>query len=286
MLDKILPELIDSISELRGQKNLLSEKLTNLSTKLETQNKTTDAYTLNVKEIQDKYARDYEAIQKQLLEVTSIIDSRAKEYVNQLDIRDELRQGVSDFLKSIPIPKNGKDATIDYKKVNDVIVSEVSKIKPDEVDYDIVFKKIESLISEIPKPKDGKDAVVDYTEVNKNIKEQLSNQKLVKDVIYTSRDNRFEIQYTNGDKKKISPKEAPIYLSGGAGGGIDYNGLSVIEEPLLNDDELMIFRDGKPFKVKMSVLGGYFGNELPINTITDINGQGYTDLENNYYTSL
>ena len=70
------------------------------------------------------------------------------------------------------------------------------------------------------------------------------------------------------------------------GGGIDYAQLKSIEEPLLNNDEFMIFRDGKPYKVSLQSLSNYLGNDLPATEYTDLNGQVLTDLENNYYTSL
>ena len=69
-------------------------------------------------------------------------------------------------------------------------------------------------------------------------------------------------------------------------GGIDYAQLKSIEEPLLNNDEFMIFRDGKPYKVSLQSLSNYLGNDLPATAYTDLNGQVLTDLENNYYTSL
>ena len=69
-------------------------------------------------------------------------------------------------------------------------------------------------------------------------------------------------------------------------GGIDYSQLKSIEEPLLNNDEFMIFRDGKPYKVSLQSLSNYLGNDLPATEYTDLNGQVLTDLENNYYTSL
>ena len=65
-------------------------------------------------------------------------------------------------------------------------------------------------------------------------------------------------------------------------GGIDYAQLKSIEEPLLNNDEFMIFRDGKPYKVSLQSLSNYLGNDLPATTYTDLNGQDLTDLENNY----
>ena len=69
-------------------------------------------------------------------------------------------------------------------------------------------------------------------------------------------------------------------------GGIDYAQLKSIEEPLLNNDELMNFREGKPYKVSLQSLSNYLGNDLPATAYTDTDGQGFTDLENNYYTSL
>ena len=69
-------------------------------------------------------------------------------------------------------------------------------------------------------------------------------------------------------------------------GGIDYAQLKSIEEPLLNNDEFMIFRDGKPYKVSLQSLSNYLGNDLPATAYTGTDGQGFTDLENNYYTSL
>lgn len=69
-------------------------------------------------------------------------------------------------------------------------------------------------------------------------------------------------------------------------GGIDYAQLKSIEEPLLNNDEFMIFRDGKPYKVSLQSLSNYLGNDFPATEYTDLNGQVLTDLENNYYTSL
>ena len=69
-------------------------------------------------------------------------------------------------------------------------------------------------------------------------------------------------------------------------GGIDYAQLKSIEEPLLNNDEFMIFRDGKPYKVSLQSLSNYLGNDLPATAYTDLNGQVLTDLENNYYTNL
>ena len=69
-------------------------------------------------------------------------------------------------------------------------------------------------------------------------------------------------------------------------GGIDYAQLKSIEEPLLNNDEFMIFRNGKPYKVSLQSLSNYLGNDFPATEYTDLNGQVLTDLENNYYTSL
>ena len=59
-----------------------------------------------------------------------------------------------------------------------------------------------------------------------------------------------------------------------------------VKELCLKNDEFMIFRDGKPYKVSLQSLSNYLGNDLPATEYTDTDGQGFTDLENNYYTSL
>lgn len=179
---------------------------------------------------------------------------------------------------------------------NAIIKENESQNNKKEANYNAFLKEKEARINEIilniesfkgedgkdgkdgAKGKDGKDGAK-----GKDGKDGIG----IKDI--TEKNGEIVITLTDGTIKKLKmPRDIRVISGGGGskGGGIDYAQLKSIEEPLLNNDEFMIFRDGKPYKVSLQSLSNYLGNDLPATEYTDLNGQVLTDLENNYYTSL
>lgn len=82
---------------------------------------------------------------------------------------------VQKYLESLPEPKNGKDAEVDYGKIQKIITAQVLEKEPQKVDYEKVDLKIEEKTSKIKQQLLGiKPKEVDYNVVNKEIKKQVS----------------------------------------------------------------------------------------------------------------
>jgi hypothetical protein len=178
---------------------------------------------------------------------------------------------------------------------NAIIKENESQNNKKEANYNAFIKEKESRIDEIIlniesfKGKDGKDGKdgIDGTNGKDGAKGKDGKNGIgIKDI--TEKNGEIVITLTDGTIKKLKmPRDIRVVTGGGgAKGGIDYAQLKSIEEPLLNNDEFMIFRDGKPYKVSLQSLSNYLGNDLPATAYTGTDGQGFTDLENNYYTSL
>ena len=164
-------------------------------------------------------------------------------------------------------------------------------IKEKEAQIDEIILNIESFKGE--DGKDGKDGAKGENGKDGAKGKDGKDGIGIKDI--TEKNGEIVITLTDGTIKKLKmPRDIRVISGGGGGskgggvdeGGIDYAQLKNIEEPLLNNDEFMIFRDGKPYKVSLQSLSNYLGNDLPATEYTDLNGQVLTDLENNYYTSL
>ena len=211
---------------------------------------------LSTQKMIDKVATSVEAEKVDYMRVESSIKAKLNRYITQKDTDiAEVRADLKSFIKTI-MPKDGKDSD------DKAILIDLKRYVLDNRG-DFIGPSGPSGPSG-PMGNNGDDGVG------------------IKSI--TTKDKKLFITLTDGTVKKFDMPS--ITISGGGGGGINYYALSNIQEPLLNDDEFMIFRNGTPYKVKLSVLNGYFGNELPINTMTDINGQGYTDLDGSYYTTI
>jgi len=130
----------------------LFEALANLKAK-------TDDLVEELNSFEGEYSKDRDLINTQIEDLTVQMDRLIKEAVNAL-----------------PKAKDGEDAEIDYKQIEDFIKAEVDLIPKAKdgddatVDYEIIYNKVKELVSEIPKPKNGDDAVVNYERLENEIK--------------------------------------------------------------------------------------------------------------------
>jgi len=250
------------------------------------------------------------ALQKEAIDdISSTLDLLTSETkTNQDEIvktKDLLQKKIEDLiittqkmidkaLSSIKIPDVEK---VDYLRIETSIKAKISRLM-EERDKDLSeFRSelkdyiIENLSKFKPKDgKNGKDA--DNQLIIEEIKSYiLSNKELFKgekgatgvgieDI--TKNKDQIIITLTDGTIKKFSIPKTTVHSGGG--GGVNFYSLEYLTL-LLDSDDMLIIRDNQPFKVKMSVLSGYFGTSLPFNSYTDANGQGYTDSDGNYYTT-
>lgn len=274
---------------------------------------------LKLKEVSKKASNIDEKIDNLAISQEKELNDKANAILKDFEVKYE------NYVKNIALPKDGKDFDLNLwensEKIVNKTVSELNDLKAEIIkffqeqtaNYNAIIKENESQnnkneakcnafikekearIDEIilniesfkgedgkdgkdgAKGKDGKDGAK-----GKDGKDGIG----IKDI--TEKNGEIVITLTDGTIKKLKmPRDIRVISGGGSkGGGIDYAQLKSIEEPLLNNDEFMIFRDGKPYKVSLQSLSNYLGNDLPATEYTDLNGQVLTDLENNYYTSL
>jgi hypothetical protein len=273
------------------------------------------ALALKLKEVNKKTSNIDEKVETLAINQKTTINDK------MVAIFDEFKAEYQDFIKNIPLPTNGKDFDIKLwekieNDINSLINSKISELDKQKADYikqlDEKNANYQAFISEIEAKYnefltyfkehfyslkgengiDGKDGQSGADGKDGNNGADGKDGKNGKDGVgikdITEKNGDIIITLTDGTIKKLKmPRDIRVVTGGGgAKGGIDYAQLKSIEEPLLNNDEFMIFRDGKPYKVSLQSLSNYLGNDLPATAYTGTDGQGFTDLENNYYTSL
>lgn len=110
-----------------------------------------------------------------------------------VDAENTLTQKVDDFLKSVPLPENGKDGIdgkdVDPEFVKSLVAEQVAQIPPakDGIDgKNVEIEQVKALVDEvfaqIPAPKDGKDGVyVDPEQVKQLVSEEVAKIPAPKD---------------------------------------------------------------------------------------------------------
>lgn len=186
-----------------------------------------------IKDIQETISKDKNLHSQEAVQLKSQIQKQLT----------EVDKSMRSYIEAIPIPKNGKDAVVDYENIFEFIAKEVLKIEPEKVNYDAINSTIEEKVSKIPTPengKPGKDAIdgkdgisptIDYAKVNKGVMSQFPKKEIIADVKKSIPESEAvvgikDIKYKNGklivettDGKKISfdvsPKQYNIFGDGG-----------------------------------------------------------------------
>jgi hypothetical protein len=226
-------------------------------------------------------------------------DTQIKALTERNDLLEKhIHKKVHSFLNAIPMPKADNELIFsklkaDAQKISDKLQQDVDiqvtktlsehnketqniKSKLDTyIDKKIseIQKLIKSEISKIPKPKngkdgrngkdgkDGKDAIINYAKILK----ELDLEVCVRKVDYDITENKLIVTYTNDKKEEVNLKATSIYYGGGGGTSSKFDFASLEEvASISSDDFVVLIRDGKPYKVKASLLG----TSTPEGTVT------------------
>jgi len=214
-----------------------------------------DGLTSELNQFEDAYSKDRELIQSQLDDIYVQIDRLVKEAVNR-----------------IPKPKDGRDAVIDYNRIYQVLNAKINTLLTSkDKDINEIRADLKSYIIEqfaTYKPKDGKDGVdgigIKGDAGSKGDKGDdgvgIEDIRLSKDTLV------FELSNDTEKRVKLPSQKQTMIMGGGGGGGINFD-LMQQTSPQFGD-WMLIFRDGKTYKVPMSELITFFGGGIPANAVT------------------
>ena len=193
-------------------------------------------HKIAIKGIQESISKDKNLHSQEAIQLKAQLNKQLTEIDNSM----------RSYIKDMPIPKDGKDAKVDYESIFKFVTSEVLKIEPEKVNYDEINSKIDAEVSKIPTPKNGKsgkdgkagvDGIspeINYAKVNKGVMSQFPKKEIIEDVkksipepevvvgikeIKLEKDNLVIIT-TDGKKKKfpISFKAFQLFGDGGGDG--------------------------------------------------------------------
>jgi hypothetical protein len=191
--------------------------------------------------------------------------------------QDKALATIQSKLSSLRQPRDGIDAVVDYKLIENFVINQISKIEPEKIDYELVDKNIQEKVDAIPQPK------IDYKQVNKDIMQNFPKNEILDEVkkeipkqkevigiqkIYVEGDYLY-IETTDGKKQKfrISFKNVSFFGGGGNGSSFNVNALEEITS-LQETDYIVAIRDGKAVKISAINAAMYFGSGIPINAVT------------------
>jgi hypothetical protein len=250
-MEEILDTITKAIIKINQDKAILSDKIEKLNSEhIENKKKVqNDGIALDIIDIINKnHKSQLDALNAKIDFLTSTI----KDEVAKIDIKNLFAHDIKKLVDLIPIPKDGKSATVDYSLVNKFILDKINAIeipKNEEIDYDKISNLVQAEFKKLPIPKDGTDGI------NGAGKDGLNGVGIadIKD-----KPNEFIITLTDGKEYKIKkPKPTSMIYSGGGSsnsGGFDIQNLPTFTE-LQSNDFVLIERDGVLGKISASLIG-------------------------------